>query len=632
MSGLFGVVGFGGGVDLSVVELMGGAGLHRGPDGMGVWTGVEAGLGCLELWVAPESVGETGPWVAEDVVVAADVRLDNRSELIRSLGAAGGVSDRELLGLAYRRWGENCAERLLGDFAFVVYDRIRHRVFAARDVMGMRPLYYRSEPERFLFGSEVKQILAVPDVPVRIFEPAVAGYLAGGVTRLEWTFYEGINQLPPGHFLVVSDHGSRLRRYWEIDPENQIRYSREQDYADHFRELFIEAVRCRTRTDYPVGIFLSGGVDSGSIASTVGWLRERGEGPQDFRAYNWAFEQLPQCDERHLSRLITDHYQIPTTDIWADQAWPLKDYPKHGPTPDEPFIGVYQALIEQTLHTAQTHNTKLMLSGNRGDEMIGDWVFDFLGLLIAKGWGVFSSELAFWRDKAGLTWISLLRRYLVSSLVKKGRHALLDTLVGPAIVRREADRVSLPPWVATDIAHFGDVTEMYIERRLQQAPGVFDVRSQRASRIFMDAGYRIARLRDRERAKFGMEYADPWSDRRLAEFVLGIPQWVVQNPTHPKGIARDGLSSLFPTVRLSRKIEPVGLFHRGFRERSRPLIESMIQESHAEKLGMVDGEGLRGVLQNYWHDGTSRWDFWWPLTLEMWLRLHWDDRPDRPVL
>ena len=378
MSGLFGVVGFGGEVDLAVLDGMGDVVSHRGPDGVGVWTDAGVGLGCLELWVSPESVGETGPWVAEDVVVAADVRLDNRSELIRSLDSGSGVSDRELLGLAYRRWGQGCVERLLGDFAFVIYDRIHHRVLAARDPMGMRPLYYRSEPKRFLFGSEVKQILAVPDVPARIFEPAVAGYLTSGATRLEWSFYEGINQLPPAHLLLASEDGVRVSRYWEIDPENQIRYPKEQDYADHFRELFIEAVRCRTRTDYPVGIFLSGGMDSGSIASTVGWLRERGEGPKDFRAYNWAFEELPQCDERHLSRLVTDHYQIPTTDVWADQAWPLKDYPAHGPDQDEPFIGVYQALIERTLQAAQTHDTKVMLSGDRGDLVSGGFVIDYL--------------------------------------------------------------------------------------------------------------------------------------------------------------------------------------------------------------------------------------------------------------
>ncbi|MDQ3661536.1 MAG: asparagine synthase-related protein, partial [Actinomycetota bacterium] len=205
----------------------------------------------------------------------ADARIDNREELVRTLWGGSHLpdeppTDAELILEAYRRWGEECPARLIGDFAFAIWDARRGRLFAARDPMAMRALYYRVEPRRVLFGTEVKQILAVPGVPARIFEPAVGAYLAGPFGHMEWTFYEGISQLAPAHALVVDASGQRTWRYWDIDPDFRIEYPTEEEYVEHFLEVFLEAVRCRLRSTKPVGIFLSGGMDSGSIASAAG--------------------------------------------------------------------------------------------------------------------------------------------------------------------------------------------------------------------------------------------------------------------------------------------------------------------------------------------------------------------------
>ncbi|TDI72442.1 MAG: asparagine synthetase B, partial [Bacteroidetes bacterium] len=252
---------------------------RRGPDGITTYCVGQASLCHLALHVYPNDLIDKQPLVdlAGDQIIVYDGRLDNRLELKESLGLKRSepeenFSDAALILGAYRKWGLECAEHLLGDFAFAIWDASERRLYAARDAMGMRAFYYRAELGRFLFGTEVKQILEAPDVPCEINETSVAAHLVGYFGKLSSTFYEGIDQLEPAHVLVVDEAGVKTWRFWDIDPEKQIWYSNYSDYYDHFREVYIEAVRSRIDTIRPIGIMLSGGIDSGAIASTAAWL------------------------------------------------------------------------------------------------------------------------------------------------------------------------------------------------------------------------------------------------------------------------------------------------------------------------------------------------------------------------
>ena len=328
-------------VEPASLQDMARAAAYRGPDGISFWLGEGVGLAHLALHVTPEQQRERLPLVVEHAGLAlvADARIDNRAELIAILGlkrhlAARHPTDAELILAAYQRWGTACAAHLLGDFAFAIWDARERRLFAARDAMNMRALYYRTESQRLLFATDGAQILALPEVPVRIFEPAVGAHLLGRFDRLDWTFYEGIAQLPPAHALVANTMGVRTWRYWEVDPEARIEYTDERQYVEHFVDLFSEAVRCRLRSAYPAGVLLSGGLDSGSVASMGGWLRQQPGGGDlaPLRAYCFAFESLPECDERSISDGIVHHYDLPMTAISAETAWLLWNYPAHTPT------------------------------------------------------------------------------------------------------------------------------------------------------------------------------------------------------------------------------------------------------------------------------------------------------------
>src|SRR5918995_2294314 len=634
MSGICGMVNLDGApIEPAALKLMAQAAAYRGPDGIRYHTEGALGLAHLALNVTPESVRERQPLASErgDLVLVADARIDNREELVRTLSAEGHLpdespTDAELILAAYRCWGTECAVRLVGDFAFAIWDARRRRLFAARDAMAMRALYYRVEPRRVLFGTEVKQILAAPGVPARIFEPALGAYLVGCFGRLEWSFYEGISQLAPGHAVVVDGSGHRTWRYWDIDPEFRIEYSSEEEYVEHFLEVFLEAVRCRLRSTKPVGIFLSGGMDSGSIASTAGWLLRREELVEDraFRAYSWAFEELPQCDERHISDGIAKHYGFPVTDVLADEAWPLKDYPDHGPDRDEPLIGVYQPLIERTLMAARSEGMGSVFSGDRGDLMVGDVVFDHLGLLRAGQLSALWDQLRAHarRSKESLGWVALSQ--LPKPLLLESWPWGAERALGLRRRLRRSEEPPYPPWVRPEFAERIGLAEI-VEQSEPPSPTTDQARQMRYGRIFILSSSRLMSADERTRARYGLGFADPWSDRRLAQFVLGVPQWRIQRVGESKRIARLAMRGLMPEQVRHRagKTIPVSLFDRGFKERARDTVSALITGARAGERGYLDEAAFRNYYESFLRDGPQPYDFWWVLTLEMWLRRYW---------
>ena len=633
MSGICGMINLDGApIEPGVLKEMAQAAVHRGPDGIRYHTEGSIGLAHLALNITPEAARERQPLTSErgDLVLVADARIDNREELVRTLWGGGHLpheppTDAELILEAYRRWGEGCPARLIGDFAFAIWDARRGRLFAARDAMAMRALYYRVEPRRVLFGTEVKQILAADRVPARLFEPAVGAYLAGPSGHLEWSFYEGISQLAPGHALVVDRSGQRTWRYWDIDPDFRIEYSTEEEYVEHFLEVFLEAVRCRLRSTKPVGIFLSGGMDSGSIASAAGWLLRREELVEDraFRAYCWAFEELPQSDERHISSGIVSHYGFPVRDVLADEAWPLKDYPAHGPDQDEPWIWPYQALHERTLAAASSEGMGLVLSGSRGDEMVGDWVFDLPGLLRTGQLSTLWSELRAYQHYDGESLGQATTRRLLKPLMLETWPWGAERALGLRRRLRRSEQPPYPPWVRPEFAERIGLAEIVKEAEPQPTMKNH-ARRMRYELIFTPMHLRGMVWSERSWARYGLSFADPWSDRRLAEFVLAVPQWRIQRVGESKRIARLAMRGLMPEQVRQRaaKIVPTPLYHRALREQARGTVLDLLTGSRAAASGYLDEGALRDYYERYARGELDRPEFWWSLTLEMWLRQH----------
>jgi asparagine synthase (glutamine-hydrolysing) len=629
MSGICGIVNLEGSrVERRTLEAMAGAAAHRGPDGIRHHTKGPAGLSNLALDITPESPRERQPLVEGGLALTADARVDNRGELIRGLGMPEDSTDADLIMAAYRRWGVECPSRLVGDFAFAVWDERRGRLFAARDPMAMRAFYYRVESKRLLFGTEAKQVLAAPGVPRRIFEPAVGAHLAGHFGSLEWSFYEGISQLAPAHALVADEGGHRTWRYWDVDPDNRIEYRSEEEYVEHFFEVFAEAVRCRMRSARPVGVFLSGGTDSGSAASTAGWLLQRGERnlAPSFHTYSFAFEELSGCDERGISDIIVRRYGFPHHYAFAETAYPLSNYPAGGPDEDEPFTGVYQDMYEQALASARADGMGLMFSCDCGDAMVGGRFYDYPGLLRAGGWGTLWDELRAHGRSAGLPLHAVIRSYLsaLSSLYEdKKAMALLTRL--RRMPGHAPRRQPYPPWLRPEFVERVGLDEIAEQNELR-ADIKGSARRQRYHAVFWPMDLQSTAWIERTRARFGLGFADPWSDRRLAEFVLAAPQWMLNVPSETKRIARRAMRGIMPEKarREAGKVFFSPLHERALKEYAKEAVFDLITDSRAAAYGYIDEATLRNQYEALRRGDRELHGLWETLMLEMWLRRYWD--------
>jgi asparagine synthase (glutamine-hydrolysing) len=248
------------------------------------WSAEGIAVGCALASALPEDTYDRQPLVAggDSSVLVADLRIDNRADLLRELGICAGASDKmadsSLLQTAWMRWGEDCVGRLIGDFALAIWDPRNRRIICARDHFGRRPLHYIDQGPLFAFASFPKGLYALPNVRPVVDETMIAMRLALLPEAGERSFFRNIHRLPPGHLLVAGRHGVAVRPYWRPDPERRITFSKDTDYVENFRALFDEAVRCRLRSAGPVGSMLSGGFDSGSVsAAAAGLLAEAGK-------------------------------------------------------------------------------------------------------------------------------------------------------------------------------------------------------------------------------------------------------------------------------------------------------------------------------------------------------------------
>ena len=233
------------------------------------------GLCHLRLCITPESLHEHLPMpdAAQNLVLTADARIDNRDELINELAIAETghrvVTDSELILAAYARWGEGCPERLVGDFAFAIWDGRNQTLFCARDHFGVKPFYYHRSGRFFAFASEIRALLRLKAISGRVNETKVADFL--GRTELDptTTFYQDLLQLPAAHSMVIGHERSAIRCYWALDGSRELRLKSDDEYHEAFRAHFTRAVRDHVRSAYPIGSLLSGGLDSSSIVAVA---------------------------------------------------------------------------------------------------------------------------------------------------------------------------------------------------------------------------------------------------------------------------------------------------------------------------------------------------------------------------
>ena len=256
MSGIVGIYNSDGRpVDRMDIKAMTDSIAYRGPDGSGVWTDGPVGLGHLMLQTTPESLHEKLPMLDEtgNLAITADARIDNRDKLISSLNFNGrpkeAITDSELILASYKKWEETCPEKLLGDFAFAIWDSVKKKIFCARDPIGIKPFYYHFDGKTLRWASEPRAILQDKKVPQEPNLPLIGRLLVNEYSEREETLYKDIYRLTPSHFMLVEEGRLRKGEYWDIDPKTEIRYRANQEYVEHFLSIFGQAIKSCLRSN-----------------------------------------------------------------------------------------------------------------------------------------------------------------------------------------------------------------------------------------------------------------------------------------------------------------------------------------------------------------------------------------------
>jgi len=358
---------------------------HRGPDGEGYYEDGNIGLGHRRLAIIDLNTGKQPMYSTNgDVVVVFNGEIYNYLELREELESLGhsfvSVSDTEVIIAAYKQWGFDCQQKFNGMWAFALWDVREEQLFISRDRIGEKPLHYSFQDQTFVFGSEIKSLLAYRSD----YKPAtelLSVYLSLGYVPAPYTFYEGISRLRPGHYLIVKDSCVQDRVYWDLPAitESDMRSDTDRIYRE-FEEFFLDAVRLRMRSDVPFGAFLSGGLDS---ASVVAAMSAQSSLPVD--TFTIGFEERA-FDERHLARDAAEHFRtnhherIAVPEMFDDS---LQKVLLHF---DEPFGDASAIPVGLVSGIARQHVT-MVLTGDGGDEVLSGYT-NYLTEKLTKRYGM----------------------------------------------------------------------------------------------------------------------------------------------------------------------------------------------------------------------------------------------------
>jgi len=564
MSGLLGLVDLSGApIQPELLRGLAEAAAYRGPGGITAQVLESAGLAYFALHAADR------PLFDSRISVLFDGRLDNRPELIERLAPVKGPdsTDAELVLAAYLEWGDDCPGKLLGDFAFALWDAPRRRLLCAVDPLGMKPLHYARAGSGLCFASDAVMVIRHPAVPDGYDEGQLAGYLAGRCEDPARSFFAGIDRLAPGHLLVAGEGNLRVERYWSPRTA-EIRYARDEDYADHFGEIFKRAVTDRLRdSGSSAAIALSGGLDSGSVAAVA---HRSGAG---VRAYTFAFDHLPECDERSYSRSLTAELGLEIEPVEAESLWELESRLPLPHSPDTPFVG-WRTCYAEVFRRMRARGSKVLLMGHGGDDVL-------------RG----SSRI-------------YLERLL------RGDLAAVREVVGDARDRRESPFLSFYRQFARPLLRAGSgcrTAWQEVYAHLVETPWY----------------WRLANWHDRNAAGFGIEVRHPFLDRRLFEYVLAIPGEQLFQLGQTKGLLRGSMRGILPEPIRQRKGKTsfTPFLDSVLQGRAAGEVRDLLRAPRAAGLGFIDGERLRSIYLDVLDEGSneSRRTLWYAITLEIWL-------------
>ena len=576
-------------VDRSTVERMIAVIPYRSVDGFGVWSCGPVAIGHAKLQTTPEAAGETSPFVDETsgIVLSMDGRVDNRDQLTSELNSHGYQirtgTDAEIALRAWQCWGTEAPARVIGDFAFALWDASKRTLFCARDPLGVKGFYHFNGPGFFLCASELHQLFQDPRVVRRANEPAIADFLVRLPVDREETLFEGVLRLEPAHYLRVSPRGVECRRYYDPDASREIVYRNDDEYSGHFFSLFKEVVRSHLRSNKGVASDLSGGLDSSSIVCVTEQLLHDGEVQlPSFETFTVCFETGPAAETQYVEEVLSKyphrHTYLPPGMAPLGQL--IAQVAHYLDLPDFPNA----VCADYTPTLGHRNDLRVRLTGLGGDEWFGPTYAAYADLL--RQLRLIALLRRMRSDRQPLSgfapfpgYAKTLAQYGVLPLVPNSLKAALRPWLLPP---------ELPAFIAPAFAARTGLLERLSTRQPVAHSRTFA--QQKLYRGYSSGWLPYALEMDaRWTAGFRMEGRNPFLDRRILEFAYAIPSDQRFRPGVSKFVLRQSMRGILPE-RLRLRSSKADL-----------------TELYPMAVSALGGEGLfdrLNVVRNGWVDGV----------------------------
>jgi asparagine synthase (glutamine-hydrolysing) len=639
MCGITGVMQFGNDtrVDPATLRWMCAAMIHRGPDDDGIFTSGSVGIGMRRLSIIDLATGHQ-PLSNEDGTawIVFNGEIYNHAALREKLQTLGHRystnSDTETIVHLYEEYGPDCVQHLRGMFAFAIWDARRQRLFIARDRLGIKPLYYQLTPQQIIFGSEIKVILACPETSAQLDRTVLPEYLAFGYLSEEQTFYAGIRKLMPGHWMEVDPSGQvRIERYWDLPVTQTESPKPESYYIQTYREMLEQAVSSHLMSDVPLGVFLSGGVDSSAVAALMTKIRRAPVETFSVGYSEDAYSELP------YARVVAKHLNSAHHEVLVSQQDFFDSLPHLIWQEDEPIAWPSSVPLYFVARLAH-ERVKVVLTGEGADETLAGY-----------------TRYAFTLKNAA--WDRGYRSVIPSAVRGAIRGSIADSKWISGKLRRKLSHTFLArngnSWASFYFDNFFSAFSESDQAGLLTNEVLKECSAGSAYRHVLDywensSGETLHRLlytdiktylvellmkQDNMSMAASIESRVPFLDHPLVEFATNIPQNLQLGGFAGKRILKKAVEDLLPRSILYRqKLGFPTPFSRWLAGPQLDVIRKLLLEPRSMERGLFQRDAVERLFGEHREGYRDHYDrIWRLLNLELWQRVCLEKEEHEPV-
>ena len=608
--------------------------VHRGPDDDGLFTDGNVGLAMRRLSIIDVKSGHQ-PLSNEtqDIWIVFNGEIYNHAELRLDLEARGhryrSHSDTETIVHLYEEYGPDCVKYLRGMFAFVIWDRVKRVLFAARDRLGIKPFYYRWQDGVFLFGSEIKTILVYPGVAAEFNSHTLSEYLAFGYVTGSETMFAGIQKLLPGHILQLAEHGEpKIEQYWDLLTEvDEVQRPREY-YVKAYREMLEGAVASHLMSDVPLGVFLSGGLDSSAIAA----LTAKARGRDRIQTFSVGYGE-ERVSELPYAREVAQHIGSEHFEVRMSREEFFENLPRLIWHEDEPIAWPSSVSLHFVARLAREKVT-VVLTGEGSDETLAGYT--------RYAWTLMNSQM----DR-------LYRRVFPDAMRRAVRDRIQGSPLG-ASLHRKLQHTFLArdgnSWSSFYFDNFfsafsgSEQAALLTPEALEQSGEAYagPMAAWQRSRgdllhrlLYTDINSYLIELlmkQDQMSMSASIESRVPFLDHVLVEFTARIPARYSISGMAGKFILKQAVQDLLPQSIVYRK--KMGFptpWEQWLVGSQLDELERMMLDPRSTERGLFRPDTLKKIFAEHRakaRDHATR--IWRLINLEIWLRLMFDSEPVEP--